>query len=404
MNPSLIFFEPVDVWSFRDGRPFDVGSAFEAQSIFPPLPWTTLGAVRTAMLRRHCGDLERYAGRGGPTPCPVCGDGPCRAIEKVGRPSEPPPFRLGPPLPARRRNGSIEALFPTPADLVNVETPVPRRERERGHAGKAGKRLALLRPLIERPASVHYSIAPLAPVGLLEPGRFEPFAPRWISAQELEDVLASRVPQPPGRGTGSDDSDSRDFAARSPRFGIGMDNALDVVRRGLLYVRDVVELRDSWGLVVPSDLKLDLGGELARLGGDGRMARIHEQQGTLAAPERADVGKRFTVYLASPACFAHGWRPAFLDSERLEGVWPATDTHVRLVGAALAPAVSVGGWDLAKQQPRQMRKLVGAGSVFFFEVVGGSSEAVAGAVHGNTLTEDEQMARAGFGLAYVGRW
>src|SRR5690606_5208459 len=42
-----LFLEPVDVWLFRDGRPFDALSDHRAESIFPPYPTVMQGAIRS---------------------------------------------------------------------------------------------------------------------------------------------------------------------------------------------------------------------------------------------------------------------------------------------------------------------------------------------------------------------
>lgn len=430
MSERLVFLEPVDVWSFRDGRPFDAGEVFEAASIFPPAPWTVLGSLRTALLRRTCPDPERYAGRAArPTDCPVCGQGPCKAIDTVGRPDGPAPFRLTPALPARKgADGRIVRFFPTPADLAVVEGE--------GTAPGTGQREPLvtcvrLAPM-ELPRGVATSGGALRPVGHVGPERPKPFPTDWLAERELGAYLAGRPELPERRlerpdawtGEAHDAAATRDRRpppARFPelRIGIGMDYHQNTVRTGRFYVREAVRLAEgaepatnksaqaagwwTFGLTATVDQDLRLHDETVRLGGDGRLARVTE---TEAPPWPAGSAgrRRFRLYLAAPTFLARGHVPGFIDRETLVGRWPDGDFTVRLSAVALAPAAVVGGWNLARQEPRAIRRLVGAGSVFYFELIEGREDDVLRAAHGRAFCDDEVMARAGFGLAFVGEW
>lgn len=395
---SAVFLEPVDAWSFRDGRPFEAGEAFDAATLFPPSPFSTLGCLRTALLRRHCGDLERYAGRARGSPCPVCGTGTCRAVEIAGPPSGPAPFAVGPPLPACRAPGSTEitAFYPLPADLVSVV----------GAGPDGGCGAALLRPLDGLPAGAHHSLAArgLAPVGLAGPGRIVPFRPfgagtdaepvDWLTATELVSALGGECPK-------IDMARGRDFAAEEARVGIGMDSRRGAAQEGKLYIRNVIRLEEGFGLAVSLERDLELDGEVARLGGDGRLVRVSRASLTVPSPPQG-LDARLKVYLASPCWFSAGDRPRWLQAGI--GMVPGTTVGVRLVGAALRAASPIGGWDLARQEPRPMRHMVGAGSVLFLEVTEGDPLAAVRALHDRSICDDSALARAGFGLAFVGRW
>ncbi|MCS6846435.1 MAG: type III-B CRISPR module-associated Cmr3 family protein, partial [Anaerolineae bacterium] len=47
MTTMALFLSPVDVWLFRDGRPFDAGDDHYARSLFPPYPSVIQGAIRS---------------------------------------------------------------------------------------------------------------------------------------------------------------------------------------------------------------------------------------------------------------------------------------------------------------------------------------------------------------------
>lgn len=413
MNHAL-FLEPVDAWSFRDGRPFEVGEAFEARSLFPPFPRTVLGCLRTALLRRSCPEPERYAKSGGAGGCHACGSGPCLALPAVGPPGGAAPFEIGPPLLAWRQERRAEVYYPTPRDLVRLTAdkgpgdvdPEP-CDHDQGAA-----RLALVGPL-EPPQGVGHCLGLLRPVGLLSPERVEEFERRFLSKQALEACLAGECP-------------AQDTLApraprviREPRIGIGIEAATRAAKTGRLYLRDVVRLekdrigngRDGWaaGLLVVTSEDLELDGAMARLGGDGRMARITAVEPP-DCPSRPEVGSRLKVYLVAPTWFrrrdeAGSWYPAWLDPDRLEGTPPGCPGRVKLVAAAVGALIPVGGWDMATQEPRPVQWLVPPGSVYFFEAPAvEDARTVAEALHGRPLCDDATMARAGFGLAFVGRW
>lgn len=379
----VLFMEPVDVWSFRDGRPFEAGEAFDATSLFPPAPWTTLGCIRTALLRRHCGDPERYAGRPRSSACPVCGHGPCHALPVVGEAGGSAPFAVGPPLPATwRKDHLVEVRYPTPADLVELAAddggcPTPR----------------LLIPQDVPPTAGH-SLCGLAPLAVPVHGRIRPYRSRWVSRQQLASVLDGKPPGPP--------EDEHTLVFSEPRIGIGMDYGRNTAAEGQLYMREVVRLEEGAGLAVHIEKPLGLDAEIARLGGDGRMVRMRETEAQPHPGMPSDIGRRLKVYLASATWLSGGHTPGFIVGQ--EGVWPGTDVSVQLVACALSPASAVGGWDLKRQAPRPMKRLVGAGSVYFFEVLRGEPAAVAARVHGQAFCDDENMARSGFGLAFAGRW
>lgn len=433
MSERLVFLEPVDVWSFRDGRPFDAGEVFEAASIFPPAPWTVLGSLRTALLRRRCPDPERYGGRParGNGGCPVCGQGPCEAIDIVGPSDGPAPFRLTPPLPGRKdSDGRVLRFFPTPADLAVVEG--------QGTAPGTGRHEPLvtcvrLAPM-ELPRGVATSGGALRPVGHVGAQRPKPYPTGWLAEDELGAYLVGR-PEPPDlrlerpdawTGEAHDEAAATQDRRRPPpgrfpelRIGIGMDYHQNTVRTGRFYVREAVRLAEgaepaknrsgqavgwwTFGLTVTVDRDLGLHDETVRLGGDGRLARITEME----APSwpRGSVGqRRFRLYLAAPTLLSGGHVPGFVDRDTLVGRWPDGNFTVRLSGVALAPAAVVGGWNLARQEPRAIRRLVGAGSVFYFELIDGGEDDVLRAAHGRAFCDDEVMAQAGFGLAFVGEW
>ena len=68
MTAMQLFLEAVDVWLFRDGRPFDAGQDHSAVSRFPPYPTVIQGAIRSHHLVQTGVNLTGLANGGGRNP------------------------------------------------------------------------------------------------------------------------------------------------------------------------------------------------------------------------------------------------------------------------------------------------------------------------------------------------
>lgn len=121
------------------------------------------------------------------------------------------------------------------------------------------------------------------------------------------------------------------------------------------------------------------------------------------------------MVLATPAIFKHGWRPHWLDANTLAGKPFADGPTLKLVGVSNGRWKAVSGWSLAKINhkgeldpngkpgPKPIRRMVPAGSVYFFEVKQGEAEKLAERWL-ESVSDDEQEQRDGFGLAIWGTW
>lgn len=117
---------------------------------------------------------------------------------------------------------------------------------------------------------------------------------------------------------------------------------------------------------------------------------------------------RVRLILATPAIFRQGWRPDIESG-------PLREFGLTLVGATIGRWKAISGWSLAKINdqgkldpygrpgPKPIRRMVPAGSVYFFETKQGAAEALA---HKwlESVSDDEQERRDGFGLALWGTW
>jgi len=358
-----VFIEPVDVWLFRDGRPFAGGEDHRAVSLFPPTPYTMQGAIRTKILFDRGVDLQDYA-RGA-----QCEEQKTRDVgREIGFPnSDYGKLRLfGPFVAKRNKNGEVVRYFPLPADVV-----------------KADDDYRVLSPL-QRDDSPYTMNAMLNPLWLRT---HQPIteAHGWLAEDELEKYL---------QGNQFSITKADDLFAREARLGIGIDNSTKRPQEGLLYQVEFMRLRQDVGLwlevegvTLPKDGLLQLGGEM-------KAARYEEVSNTPKLSPGGQVNGKFKLYFATPAYLSGGWQPR-------NGDWtPFFGKSVKLIAAAVPRAQMLGGAkvDVASQRGdfhKPMRPFVPAGSVYFFET---DDEVTVPP----TITDDG--GQIGFGQVFIGGW
>lgn len=116
-----------------------------------------------------------------------------------------------------------------------------------------------------------------------------------------------------------------------------------------------------------------------RIGGECRICFI-EKVNIADLPDKESIIRRvalngkFRVILTSPAYFPkNGFYPDFLnisDNCFPVGNWEVAGDGktVQLVSVVTGRCARIGGWDLANKRPKEMVKMVPAGSVYFFEI------------------------------------
>lgn len=143
---------------------------------------------------------------------------------------------------------------------------------------------------------------------------------------------------------------------------------------------------------------------LVRFGGESRLSRITKNTSETILPtcneKSLEKSKHICLTLLTPAIFTHGWRPAWIDEQTLEGIIPHTDTKVRLISVACDGWIPVSGWDLQSRCPKAMRKAVTAGSVYWFEIIDNTQNNLHKAWL-KSVSDDEQDQRDGFGIACI---
>ena len=148
------------------------------------------------------------------------------------------------------------------------------------------------------------------------------------------------------------------------------------------------------------------------LGGERRLAHWKKVAsppwGCPAAVSAAlEQSSRVRMVLTTPAIFAQGWKPGWLNDQLTGSPWSG-GLKLKLVGVCTPRWRAVSGWSLAvlanqPRGPKPVRRMVPAGGVYFFEVVGGSAASLS-AHWLQPVSDDQQDQRDGFGLAAWGTW
>lgn len=315
-----LFLRPLDVWLFRDGRPFDAGSANRAESLFPPYPTVIQGAFRTHKLLLHGVDLTDTT-----------------AIEKlVGKPDEYGSLQLRGPFLAKRDGQNITRYFPQPADAI-ID----------------GLNIA---PAKLKPATSTLKTSATLQLFCLDQKSKKQKDPLWLDEASLIKYL---------EGKSVTGTNASDLFLREDRVGIGI-NERRVVDEGMLYETEFIRPYEGVGLYVEMDgydePQWEQGGVLS-LGGEGKQA-LFEKVNVATFPTPPSSASRFKMYFATPAYFENGWLPTNW-SKFFNG-------DVELLGAAVNRYESIGGFNWVadpngSSAHRPARRFVPAGSVYYFK-------------------------------------
>jgi CRISPR-associated protein Cmr3 len=404
MSTAFLTLTPRDPLVARDGRPFGRGQGNRMRGLSWPLPSVVAGSLRTALVKA----TDRLDFSGG--------------------------------LPRRLMQVAVAGVFPVHRGQLYVPCPLDavgapgrdgglralHRAQPQEVAGGCDFPNALpLRPVLwsAPPGDEDFKPAPLPAwwplakaVAWLTDSRTT-WGPDWVDDGFLGHplhTLRDHVSLDPGRGAADEGqifATSNLHLTHLPRFVATPQRSAppwagryaEVTLAARMTVDDA-ELEQA-----PLELWHPLGGERRLVHwsrrGDAALWQCPE-------PVRAALrgAKRIRLVLATPAVFAKGWRPAWLSDGSLQGA-PPGNAHVqlRLVGAASGRWRAVSGWSLqpleetGRPGPKPIRRMVPAGSVYFFEVASGDPASLADQWLA-PVSDDPQEQRDGFGLALWGTW
>lgn len=330
---TWLALDPVDTLIFRGTEAMVAGESHEATSLFPPLPSTFVGAVRTALLRQkkiaphdYLADAEKYVEL-----YPLLGLPEKAGFEMVG-----PLFRL-----------QDEAFLPAPGHWF--------RERNDGLKESSTVRIQAAQPLSEAAfdLGLHGSAENLFWVHNPIAADLEPLSGYWVSAAALAmekkygaefvlDLLAD--PEAHIVGTAAI-IEGHQLCDSEERFGIALEGITRRVKEGYLFASQHIRLKPSVqflvGLIAPAvDDLADQG--ILQLGGEQRVCSYRKVK-HLELP--GSKNSQLVMNL-SPTPVTE------LTKEFFEHSW---------AGGKL---LRVGGWDMRKGFHKDMVTYYPAGTVF----------------------------------------
>ena len=324
-----LFLQPNDTFFFRDGKPFTKGDQSEGHSIFPPLPSTVLGSLRTAYIAEF-GNLPLFYSEGMKD---IIGtsESLCNAIQ------------LRCVFMASSRQNRLEVFFPVPLDLIYKKSDEQNRNIPLHLLSSTSKTFAS-NGAIDCPLtwSTPESIDSEAD-GLLSLGHIK----RYLQGNTANLLLTSK--------TMLIEKESKTGITRSKNTLSSEDH--------MLYRIDMSRFKNSdgnYGFFVDYECTKDLPQKgLLKLGGEGKSFvyehnnfDINQLFDHLASIKTTlQSTGRFKLYFATPAIFHEGWLPSWLDSDALSGKYPIPDKSpisLKLITAAVGKPISIGGWNMAK--------------------------------------------------------
>jgi CRISPR-associated protein Cmr3 len=377
MNEQIVRIRGIDPLLFRDGRPFsNEPGAFNARTLATPWPGTIAGFLRTRIGNKEPGEWEWNQDKANKM----------RKIEIAG--------------PILKLNNSL--VFHAPADALIYKDK------------SDNPKVMCLRP---RKDAMRATDIPdgIQPLDIKEDVKPETDYNFWES-QDMEEWLLYpsgdnfSVPQNTVRGL-----------PREERVHVEISDEMGTSQEGRLFSAQFLSFekhkweqfqkkqKDKWSLIakVNSENGNPIG--VGQLGGENRSAAVEagEESDWPACPEELKTtfssANRVKMILATPAIFAGGWKPGWLDGYSNELPPALKGCKLKLIAAAVKRREPVSGWDYLHKQPKPVQWMVPAGSVYFFEIEGSPGFPVDQAWL--QPVSDNPLDRAdGFGLALWGIW
>lgn len=364
---SVININPLDTVFFRDAKPFSMGEETWANSLFPNLlPSVFYGSLRTAFAIENglktAADIER----------------------------ETTDFEI---KDLRLLFDNIPA-FTMPLDLVGIGRDI----------------LGLTLTTSQATSSYPFSNI----LKCEEEGDVEDLDVYYLPYDQFQEYLN-------GTSTFSDYKkgkecyDLRNYTAVEPKVGIARSRETRTTRTGALYRVGMSRLEGTVNNTKTSFYvqckNLTIADKtITTLGGDGKKA-ITQQANELpiTLPTFDNTDTQFKLYIATPSIFAQGAIPDFINPSNLTGEI-IKGVKVKLLTCAIGKFLSIGGFDLAQQQPKPMQKAIPAGSVYYFELLNTTNAEATFTqlaehfnAHKNSICQNKTFAKQGYGICYVGK-
>lgn len=393
----ILQLTPHDPLVARDGRPFGAGQGNRMHGLPWPLPSVVAGSFRTALVKAGTGDFT--------------GDMPKTLLEKVC---------VHGAFPVSMKDGKPQEMYlPAPNDAVTEATD----------DGNYIKIVHRVQPLENVGGCDFPEALPLRPV-MLPDGvtDFKPAdSPAWWPVSKFADWLLNKPIAFDKEFLKAPVQSMRDHVALDTDRGaaeegqIFASSNLNVTHLPRFYVRGSEEAKNAKTCTerfaeVTLSARVTIDDPTLHqtnidiwhpLGGERRLVHWKQANSKLwVCPDTIldalKKTKQVRMILATPAIFKDGWKPGWLTKD-LEG--ELSGVKMKLVGASNGRWKAVSGWSLAPPRGQKpIRRMVPAGSVYFFKVLAGDASQLADKMWLQSVSDDLQEQRDGFGLATWGIW
>jgi len=363
-----LFVEPIDVLMFRTERPFIARETHIAKTgVISPL--TFEGAIKSKIFNEFCkrknyspNDFQRSKKRSKAPEDLDTSEG--KLIEFVKQQIEKDkelkemleiigysPMKFQSKLNVlgvffAKKNEGFTEYFPVPNDIVrkdNKDNTVMKLQP------KEGSKSFMFEWMNEK---LHIGMAKYSQVENID---------GLIDFNDLKTYLNGGIPSP--------ENIKPNPYFKEIRPGIGLEKSKKKTIEGALYTAEFLRIAENWGFVVWIDCpaNFSLQGGLIRLGGEGKGAILQTikdiRMDWSDLIQRINEDKKFKLYLAAPSYF-NGCIPPRDRLEKVLGV------QLKLVAAFPGKPIYIGGYDLALNKEKSLKRWVNAGAVYYYRFEG----------------------------------
>ncbi|WP_028322817.1 type III-B CRISPR module-associated Cmr3 family protein [Desulfatiglans anilini] len=355
--------EPLDSCFFKGSEPMVAGENHTARSVFPPMPSTLLGALRTAVLLQRGLDPSTYA-REEKAGRDIAGRYPL-----LGTPERPGFKVVGPIFEATVPGGAVVRFLPAPAHWMASKQSLKRAEAMHHGAfdpcedsAESGKSTQPQRRIGITPADLPSEFIRAVglkgsvpePLWALNPqaGDLAPLLDHWISVEALEEIHQ-------GRNELSCFSDLssytggpallplKAFYTYEERVGIALEDRRRTAKSGYLYAASHIRLKKGVAMLLGLDRELvpshlDAEG-LLTLGGEQRLASYTLVPDRMPLPPKRGPWAVALSHFPWEELRAHNWQnlPRISRAPVRMAGWDMKKAFHKPVTAYLAPGTSI---------------------------------------------------------------
>lgn len=367
-----IEIKALDTLFFKDGKPFTMGENHWTDSIFPPNLSTIYGAIRTAYF---IGNMELFQ--------------KLQNNKELNTEKDPTKKLKITKLFYKINDGRNDGnYYNMPLDLVelkDISELLAKRERE-------NKKYKVYPLRIKE--NKYANSNPLKYL-LYFDEHVKAISDGIIHENEIEDYINGNLED-------IEICKMSDYLCDEPKVGIGLDKSTRTSKDSRLYRVDFKRLKEMSLIVEFEGIELNKKGVI-RLGGEGKYA-VYEDDSSIIEPYEFEIdsitNNRFKVTLMTQAIFENGWLPKDIDEEKF--ILENDKFKIKLVAASVGKYSLIGGYDMAKNEPKPMLKAVPAGSTYFFEILKGETKDIIRYFHLKSVSD--KMQEEGYGISFVSKW